>query len=509
MTSIKDALSEFDFSRKAEDVMLTFLDTIKNDTVAPHIQGTTVFEAGASSLVIYYLRKVLKEEALGRNVESSSKYFLFNLMWFIREVALAAKSIEHKHSSLQTNILFVCNVSRQHESIAPVIRELLKSEKLKIGIVSKAALPKDAQVLHQNAYYSDWTTLRDVTYIKRLIKETRQLMSYWKRKARLQLNGRIWSGFEAWFRKKAVHCVRSLLLADIMLSQTKPSIIVTTDPADFEAKSFALIGRSFGIPSLCLQYGSVCAADSEWRFLAHDYVAAFDTQSAEIIEKHGISKDKIFVTGNPRFDQYKQDDEEGRKKIRQELGLSDQTPLVVFLSIPLAPEGIGSLESYITHTEYLNVLQAVYEVPKKIQDIKLFVRFHPEEDHSVHQSFLNQNKQILIDQKKTLREILNAADVVITLHSTAGLETILLEKPLIFINLTNREDLVDYATLEAAMAVRKKEKLIPTIRLLLEDQNIRTELKNKQVLYCRHAGLVQNVSSSVRLAKLIKEVYEY
>jgi hypothetical protein len=497
-------LSEIDFSQTAEKVLDSFFRRITSSgKPAPSIQSVSIFETNASALILYYLRKQLKKRgttASEKNGHKPLKRSFLEVAWFSREAGLSCKALIPGDGLRPAEILFVSNVARQHESLLPVIRELAANNVRKIAVASKTPVPDVFRC--SEIRYVDWSLLRDPGYLLRLISLTRQWRRYWRDSlagplAELECR----PAFEKWFEDKLHASVRALLLAEKVIRKVQPRIIITVDPADFEAKGFALIGRSLGIPSLCLQYGMVGWGDSEWRYVGSDYVGAIDSEAARILEGHGIPKEKIFLTGNPRFDSY-QADPFLRQKVREELRIPEGCPLIAFMSVPPAPDHLGQMESYFSPEEHENLLRAVYRIPVEAPEWILAVKPHPEENWEHHRSLVLQtgpaSEHLRLIDRHNSYQLINAADVVMTTHSTTGLEAIYMDKPLVTINFTSRRDYGDYATSGAALAVRRPDDLFPAIQSLLQNESIKGTYKEGRRRYRGRNPFFQSEKSSAR-----------
>ena len=137
------------------------------------------------------------------------------------------------------------------------------------------------------------------------------------------------------------------------------------------------------------------------------------------------------MTGNPRFDKYWPDNAL-REKTRCALNVPVKSRLIVFMSVPTAPDGLGGLESYLSQKDHRTIIQSVYSIAGESLDWIVAVKPHPEEPVAVHEDFFRStgkfSKQIRLITQMDSFELINAADLVITCHSTTGLEAIYLDR---------------------------------------------------------------------------------
>lgn len=503
------------------------------------VDDVNIVEPAMASIALYYLRKAFKykkmaadilsntkgidgssllpevKKALNFEMDSSTrinentkviKSFSKKIAWYIRELCL---SMLFKKKKIKTDVLFICNVTRQFDSVSPVISELI-AKGLSVTVVSKTGIPKSLQTNSDLVNYLNWNDLRSVGYWLKLLFGDLKMKYYWSKEAIHIIKGYEGCVFNKWFKERGVYSLRALLLAKRLIAKVAPSVIVVTDVSDYEVKSFALIGKKRKIPSFCIQYGSLCEHDSEWKFCSNDYIGAFDSETINVLKKFGIAENRILLTGNPRFDSCVQD--EGlRKKVRDELGILDDQVFVVYMSVPPSPDGIGQMESYLSQEEHRKMLESVYDMVNKDDHLILGVKPHPEEDREIHNNMAkiyagNQNNIRLIS-KHSSYQIINAADIVITVHSTTGLEAIYLDKPLIVVNLTGRDGLEDYSASGAAIIAKKPDELFLAINTYLFNEMLIMGYSWARNDYrLRNPYFSQKKTSAVRCSDIVCEL---
>lgn len=475
------------------------------------LNGISLVEANSGPLMLYYLRKACKflsmaahlldkikpdslilsslksdlacalyHESLQRKIPihvrrpssralEAARRGLLSFAWLGREALLSLRAIRSRPPrSHPADVLFVCNVPRQYETIHPVIAYLTGRKKMTVCVASKTPVPDEKRV--RNVLYFEWPSLRTPGYWWKLLSKNRKTVSHWKSKIVFPTNGLIRGTMQKWFDAKSRQSLRAALLAKTALEKFQPRIIVVTDGVDYESKIFTLAGKTVEVPSFCLQYGMVGPSSSEWNYFLQDRLGVFDSGCSDQMRKLGVSEGKILITGNPRFDSYRPDPAL-RERVRKELQIPDSSKLIVFMSFPYTADGTGGIESFYSFEEYDQLMQTVYTIPQGSSDWVLAVKLHPEEESLYHreQTAKQDPNRLRLIENHDAYQMINAADLVITVHSTTGLESIYLNKPLLTINLTGRPDGDDYASSGAAFAVRRREDLVPSIRKLLLD----------------------------------------
>ena len=156
----------------------------------------------------------------------------------------------------------------------------------------------------------------------------------------------------------------------------------------------------------------------------------------EEILKRGIDPKSVYVTGQPAFDKHpwylihteKED-------VCKKLGIDSNKALITFMSQPNA--------------EREDVFRTLMEAVKKIGSnrINMVVKLHPNEDGKIQQIIMNEMgvNDIVLVKNIDARELLAISDFIITVSSTTGLEAAVMGKPLVYINVTDKEDYIPFA----------------------------------------------------------------
>jgi CDP-glycerol glycerophosphotransferase (TagB/SpsB family) len=90
-----------------------------------------------------------------------------------------------------------------------------------------------------------------------------------------------------------------------------------------------------------------------------------------------------------------------------------------------------------------------------------------------------------------------------TVHSTVALEAMLLNKPVITINLTGTPDYMPYAESGAALGVYREEDLVPAIRKALRDPQVIEEMAQSREKFISEYAYKPDGQAAKRIAELI------
>ena len=546
-----DSFFELNYQEKASHFLDNILKDFNSDLDNPLIiDNISIFDSNSGIIMLYYLQKGCKNEDMAaslldrysvnkvvigslRNDMTSSIYFectkrgievevisamwqtrtritkiVKYFIWFANEALNSLLSILRRKVIKKNKIMFFCKGIKFHDAIVPVIKEIISKNSEQIVVITKGEIPGSMKVGHLQVQYFNLHSFRNFSYLIKLFYQSLKVSEYWSRKIKYLSTtparaGSLYSGYllhvlNDWFQNSVYRSIRVLLLSDRILDKFQPAIIVVTDPTDFEAKTLTMMGKTKNVPSFCIQYGAASKYDSEWKYFKQDYVGVMGEEIAEIMRSHGIPQEKVYIMGSPRFDSYTAN-ETLRQDLRHRLDILKPDAMIAFMSVPPA-EGIGRREGGLTIDEYEYILSMIYDIPSFLPETVLVVKPHPEELEyiQVHRKYLeanaHQKDRVRLVQNNSAYEVINAADLVITMQSTTGLEAILLNKPLIMINITGREDWVNYASSGAAYRVASKEELAVAIKELLTNNETAAHYEKMRLEYLKrnlsfiHAG---------------------
>lgn len=237
-------------------------------------------------------------------------------------------------------------------------------------------------------------------------------------------------------------------------------------------------------------------------------IAVWGKTSQKIALANSYNANQIVVTGAPRFDEIiNKDWNDISTKLYQNLKIGQKGKKIVFLP----SKGILS-EYFATRDEQLKIYdgltEAVINVSKSFNvPINLIIKLHREEDSSVIQDILPSKiiENVTIVQGDVLYPLLYKCDVAITTASTAGLEALIFDKPLITINFSKMPDFYNYVATGSAIGVYQLNEIEPAlIDALFRNKKI-NELKANRRKYLFDEVYLNDGNSSSRVCLMLKE----
>jgi CDP-glycerol glycerophosphotransferase (TagB/SpsB family) len=201
----------------------------------------------------------------------------------------------------------------------------------------------------------------------------------------------------------------------------------------------------------------------------------------EIWVERGANAGKIMITGFPGHDylymnKLQKFPEKVLRSIYRKLNIRPSKRIILFLSQPMARTDL------CTEEDQRNLTELIVRTASEFDDYILVIKLHPKElfddyfylkDHPLKDKFR-------IVKDIDLFEIINVSEIVISQWSTTSLDSILLDKPLIMINLMGQRDPLPFAEDGAAIGVYKKNHLSSAINKALNDESAKKLLRINQ-----------------------------
>ena len=243
----------------------------------------------------------------------------------------------------------------------------------------------------------------------------------------------------------------------------KPDLVVTTSSPRFE-KASLLAANELEIPSIRIEQlfspQNALLPKGIYYCVLNEYV------KSRLIDR-GIDEKYIKVTGQPAFDHVKFYYDLNNNILKSEYGYQEDEKILLWIS-----PGNKDQESIISE---------LVRIEEKYSNFKLIIKLHPNEDGKKIINQLEKLKSKAKVHSEDLQKLILISDLVITEFSAVGLEAILLDKPLITLNLTGKEDRVAYAEAGAALGVYNLNAIEEAIIKVFEDSTlIEVLMKNRK-----------------------------
>ncbi len=351
--------------------------------------------------------------------------------------------------------------------------------------------------------YIDPEKKNDLMQLQRtLTKQLTKIKKSSEFRSRLQYKGiplfdmlrDVWDyAFVIGFIKSAyyVECIGNYLA----INQPKLVIIMCEDPK--RQKVTAELAKKMKIKTLMLMHGAIGERDILYNKLLSSHIAAYGKHYKEIFVKLGYPAKQITIAGNPAWDGIS-DITIGRKELYARLGLPEDKKIIL-LATTHFPIDIRDGTAYAS-------FRAMKSIAHASSRYHLVIKVHPEESPDFYVALMNKFgiKITVVEELSLLHPLIANSELVIISDSTVGLETILLDRPLIDINLSQAPFWMDYVERGAALGVRKEEELLPVMLSILNNEKVRKKLRKNCKQYIYGHMHKQDSKAAERVAQLVR-----
>jgi hypothetical protein len=277
----------------------------------------------------------------------------------------------------------------------------------------------------------------------------------------------------------------------------KPNVMILMSESTPPTKIACKTGKLLGVPILdLLQLGMLGHHYECPEFLA-DKISVPGEFIKDLLINCGIDESRVVVTGRPTYDALIRVEESFKKEqICKKLGLDPARKILVYATENLPPWEIQPL------------VYALCRIMKKLSDVQFVIKVHPSEPSLSLYERVSKNVgvQCLITREANIYEILFVCDLMITMFSTTALDAMILDKPVVTINLTGLGDPIPFAESGAAIGVYRKGDIEQAIRDGLYDEAVRERLTKDREKFVFEQAYKKDGKATDRIVDLIEHM---
>jgi len=289
------------------------------------------------------------------------------------------------------------------------------------------------------------------------------------------------------FDRKFIDIIHNINYFDTVIQTIKPNLLVVADDRAIRVRGHVLLAKHRGIPVLDIQHG-VYLPTRPFDTPIADKLAAGGNYTKRVYIKYGAREDQVVVTGWPKFDIYKKlKDNSFKRKRKEKLN-------ILFATSPL------------DFKLNLDIIETISLFIKDSLNLRLMVKPHPIENTKMYDVVSKKHKTVtLCESKEDITKLLALSDLLIFFSSdTVGLEALLLDKPIICINMTNKEAI--YVSSGVAVEVKNLQDIIPAIMDTLYSEESLTRLAEKRKRFVYEHTYLHDGQASKRVTDLILQM---
>ena len=272
--------------------------------------------------------------------------------------------------------------------------------------------------------------------------------------------------------------ITRIILFENFFTNFKTSVILEWAETGQEEKDCLYVSKNFNIPSIMLQHARMPISPM-WKpygkFLGYFTDPLLSTKQAvwgDSTQNYAIScghkKENVIITGSPRHDKFFNYNLKSNKK-----------GIILFATTGWA--GVATETSTVrSMIQFENFVKAVFDIMKKFPDKQLIIKPHPHSENLVNalSIFKKLDPTIQVLPNANLTELIDSSEIVITFtNSTVALESIILGKPTMSLQIENWAKDEEIAKMNAVYSIYMENEIEEGIKKLLYDEDFKNELK--------------------------------
>ncbi|MES2203229.1 MAG: hypothetical protein V4474_02850 [Patescibacteria group bacterium] len=287
-----------------------------------------------------------------------------------------------------------------------------------------------------------------------------------------------------------------------MLHDLKPDIVMVRASVSAQ-RHFSLtcyVAQALGIPSLEVQHGLLYLGPGSYaNHPAAEYVADYGPLSREGLKNVGYTDKQLFDVGSPRFDVY-------ARSATYVAAAPDVSAGTVYI-MPAITVGL-----WVDTYDFIDFCESIAaaSVPQEVVTLKL----RPGPEHGLF--YKEVFERVLgtvayrIARREPLPELLAKARFIVSCYSTALLESLLMDKPVVYAGLTTMHrtlglEIENYAEKGALLMAHSTEELKQQLTKLRQSPELQKEFKKGAQMFMA-SNYTFRGDASRRLADTIRTI---
>ncbi|MGP8023794.1 MAG: UDP-N-acetylglucosamine 2-epimerase [Methanobacterium sp.] len=228
-------------------------------------------------------------------------------------------------------------------------------------------------------------------------------------------------------------------------------------------------------------------------------IALFGDTVKNMLISEGVSSERLEVTGNSKFDNLIQFKDPLKKDfLKEKFEIPSDKKVILVLTQWFVEAGLWSKKD----REYF-----IVEIAKacvNLKDVQLVIKLHPPYEKEADYREILKDLPIspLIYNFQSLHEIICISDVVVSVSSTAALEAMALNKPLLIVNMDHGSKLFKDG---GVLFIEKQDQILNALeKLLYHPQEFVDEDKMRQFVF--NQAYIIDGNASERISDLMREM---
>jgi hypothetical protein len=279
-----------------------------------------------------------------------------------------------------------------------------------------------------------------------------------------------------------------------LIARVKPDIVILLNEISLSDRLAALVSAKVGTASISIQHGLYIG--HAYHKLTTDRVIVWGAEPKKFWEKLGCKPEQVISVGSFAHEKWRALIDKKRTVFP-----ADRRPRILFLGQNPA--------AFISAPIHRKTVDSVFGTIQLLPKYHFIIKPHPAENARPYYEARNKlpsNSNVEIRIAGSIEDVILESDLVITVFSTAGLEAMLLGKPVIVLNLSHESSIAPYV--HAAELVESAELLPQAIQMIVEDTDRQQALVSAGKKYAdEYFGIIDGYAADLAI-RVIKDLPE-
>jgi hypothetical protein len=321
--------------------------------------------------------------------------------------------------------------------------------------------------------------------------------------------------FKWLFEKAPQNMLQSAAKWTTLFQAYQPDTVILMQDSSYHYADQSVALRRLGIRSVLLPHSAIVnASPSASKFLSQQAFVWGDIMRDELVEI-GVAQERLHITGTIKpMQQFVRLDEGKRQEKMLNLGLKPGCRTLVMVTS-------GSFERwmqpYIDVKMHLASIEAVILYTLRQLDVQLIIKTHPRRDYpAVYIDMVSklsrdneQPNKVKVITKDDLYDILPLADAVIVpaTHTTASLEALVAEQPMVYIAAARiHEKGFSWARYGGCLIINTIEDIPSSLDRVLNDRGLRERLITEGKGLIKKYYAAEGVKAAYNIQQLLTQI---
>ncbi len=305
----------------------------------------------------------------------------------------------------------------------------------------------------------------------------------------LQSRGWLYAALQYPRVARYVHMMQNMLRAE------QPQSVLLKNDGPLPTRTVATAAENKGVPTLLVQHG--VDLPSRRYVPVSDQIAVWGERWQEVMERKGVERERIKITGAPQFDHLARYSAKDQSQIREQLSVSiDCGTFTVLLASQPFDDTIRS-----------NLVQTAIGAVRDLPNVELLLRPHPREDTELHKKAASDIPNVQVVESDDIHDLLFASDVVLALRSTVVLEASLLNRPVVILDVSaEKPPIEEFSEQNGFTEVTNRAEARECIEEMKDSPKSVARYTNQQPRFGREYALNEDGGAAGRVARIIQNL---